>query len=207
MSYSDFKTLAQAVQTFELAIHEQHQIIDSQPLAPSPFLQQVFERELDWAIAVATEQSRREALTHNILLEVREHKQRRVSVFSGRDFTVESAAGLNGYCDYLVSLSPVQSVITAPVVIIAEAKKGDVDLGLGQCVAGMVGAQRFNQTHKQPLPKVYGAVTSGTVWKFLALEQQTLQLDLTEYAVPPVDTVLGLLVAITEPQVSDQSST
>lgn len=198
MSYSDFKTLAQAVQAFELNITERHQVIDSQPLAPSPFLQQVFERELNWAIAVATEQSRREALTHNILLEVREHQQRRVSVFSGKDFTVDPSAGLNGYCDYLISLSATQSVITAPVMVIAEAKKGDVDLGLGQCVAGMVGAQRFNQAHKQPLLKVYGAVTSGTVWKFLALEQQTLQLDLTEYAVPPVDTVLGILAAITE---------
>lgn len=204
MSYSDFKTLAQAVQTFELTISEQGPIIDSQPLAPSLFLQQVFERELDWAIAVATEQSRREALTHNVLLEVREHKQRRVSVFSGKDFTVEPSTGLNGYCDYLVSLSAVQSVITAPVVIIAEAKKGDVDLGLGQCVAGMVAAQLFNQRHQQALSKVYGAVTSGTVWKFLSLEQQTLQLDLTEYAIPPVDTVLGLLAAITEPQVVNQ---
>ena len=207
MSYSDFKTLAQAVQSFELIVCEQRPIIDSQPLAPSPFLLQVFERELDWAIAVGTEQSRREALTHNILLEVREHKQRRVSVFSGKDFTVEPAAGLNGYCDYLVSLSAVQSVITAPVIIIAEAKKGDIDLGLGQCVAGMVGAQRFNQVHKQALLKVYGAVTSGTVWKFLALEQQTLQLDLTEYAVPPADTVLGLLAAITEPQGSEPGRT
>ena len=197
MSYSDFTTLAQAVQAFELTIREQRQVIPAQPLAPSPFLLQVFERELDWAIAVATEQSRREALTHNILLEVREHQRRRVSVFSGKDFTVDPAAGLNGYCDYLISLSATQSVITAPVVVIAEAKKGDVDLGLGQCVAGMVGAQRFNLTHNQPLPKVYGAVTSGTVWKFLALEGQTLQLDLTEYAVPPVDTVLGILAAIT----------
>ena len=166
MSYSDFKTLAQAVQAFQLDITERHRVIDSQPLAPSSFLQQVFERELDWAIAVATEQSRREALTHNILLEVREHQQRRISVFSGKDFTVDPAAGLNGYCDYLISLSATQSVITAPVVVIAEAKKGDVDLGLGQCVAGMVGAQRFNQARNKPLLKVYGAVTSGTCGSF-----------------------------------------
>ncbi len=39
-------------------------------------------------------------------------------------------------------------LIEAPVIIILEAKKGDLKPGLGQCIAEMVAAQRFNQTNQ-----------------------------------------------------------
>jgi hypothetical protein len=58
----------------------------------------------------------------------------------------------------------------------------------------MVAAQRWNERSGHPKPSLYGAVTSGSLWQFLKLEQNTITVDLTEYTVPPVEQVLGILV-------------
>jgi hypothetical protein len=58
----------------------------------------------------------------------------------------------------------------------------------------MVAAQRFNTAKGQPIPTIYGSVASGNLWTFLKLEEQTVTIDLTEYLIPPVEKLLGMLV-------------
>jgi hypothetical protein len=87
-------------------------------------------------------------------------------------------------------------LITAPIAVIVEAKKGELDGGLGQCIAEMLGAQKFNQQQGNLISTIYGTVTSGSLWRFLKLENQTVSFDLKEYAMPPVDQVLGILIQI-----------
>jgi len=36
-------------------------------------------------------------------------------------------------------------------------------------------------------------VTTGNLWKFLALTDQVVQIDLTEYTIPQIDRILGIL--------------
>jgi hypothetical protein len=194
MSYSDFKTLEQAVTAFDLTVIEGGRFLEADSIAPSLYLQQTLERELPWAIAVGTEIARREGLTHAILMEVRELTNRQIALFAGRDFNVDPSKGLSGYCDYLISRNPTQSIITAPVVVVAEAKKGDLDLGLGQCVAGMVGAWEFNAKRSRSISAIYGTITTGSLWKFLRLVETELTIDLSEYSIQAVDTVLGILM-------------
>ncbi len=43
-------------------------------------------------------------------------------------------------------------------------------------------------------PAVVIVETSGTAWRFLKLEGQTLTIDLSDYPVPPVEPLLGMLV-------------
>ncbi|MBW4690871.1 MAG: hypothetical protein KME27_03805 [Lyngbya sp. HA4199-MV5] len=198
MAYSDF-TLEQVIEQFDLAVQEQHPILESQPVAPSTLLVQILERELPWAVAVGSEIARYSGIIVQVLLEVRALRQQQISVFAGKEFNVNSAQKLNGYCDFLVSLSPVQSVIQAPVAIVAEAKRGILENGLGQCVAGMVAAQQFNQKHKLEIPLVYGGVTDGSKWKFVKLQAQQLTIDVTEYDLAPIDRLLGILMAVTTP--------
>ncbi len=85
-------------------------------------------------------------------------------------------------------------MIEAPAVIIIEAKKGDLKIGLGQCAAEMVAAQSFNATNGVVIPTIYGSVSSGTAWRFMKLDNQVLTLDLNDYPVPPVERLLGMLV-------------
>lgn len=196
MAYSDF-TLRKVKDAFDLKLVETGSFLtEFVPVQPSEYLQQTLERNLAMAIAVGTEKARSELLISPILVEVRERLQRRVSVFSGTDFTVDASVGLNGICDFLLSQSQEQLLIEAPAVMIVEAKKEDLNPGLGQCIAELVAAQRFNQTRDRPIPAVYGAVTTGSLWRFLKLSGQTVEIDLADYAVPPVETVLGILLGI-----------
>jgi hypothetical protein len=58
----------------------------------------------------------------------------------------------------------------------------------------MVGAQRFNEASLEGSHAVYGCVSNGIQWQFLKLEGQTVAIDLTVYALPPVETILGFFV-------------
>ncbi|MBE9031752.1 hypothetical protein IQ266_18625 [filamentous cyanobacterium LEGE 11480] len=194
MPYKEF-TLRQVVEDFSLRIVEGATFIpELEPVEPSTLLQETLADGLPWAIAVGSEKARSEAVITPILLEVRRQLDRRVSVFSGEDFTVDVEAELSGRCDFLVSKSAEQLFIKAPAVIIVEAKKEDTKPGLGQCVAEMIAAQRFNAAAKEAIPVIYGCVTSGTAWRFLKLEGQTVTIDLADYPVPPVDQLLSILL-------------
>jgi transketolase C-terminal domain/subunit len=78
---------------------------------------------------------------------------------------------LVGFCDFILSESQEQFFIRAPVVIIVEAKNENIIAGLGQYIATMIAAQRFNQQAHNAIPVIYGAVTSGDLWRFMTLEQ------------------------------------
>ncbi|MGF1496409.1 MAG: hypothetical protein ACFB8W_06235 [Elainellaceae cyanobacterium] len=194
MAYDQF-TLKKVVQAFDLKIVEGDRLFpEIEPTAPSPLLQDLLSENLPWAEAVSSEKARSEAIINPILLEVRRICDRQISVFSGEDFTVDPAAGLTGRCDFLISKSPEQLFIQAPAVVIVEAKKEDTKAGLGQCIAEMVAAQRFNLEAQQPIPAIYGSVSSGTAWKFLKLQDGTVTIDLKDYPLLPVEMILGRLV-------------
>jgi hypothetical protein len=194
MPYSKF-TLSRAVADFNLTVQEGPDIFQGIPaIAPSPFLQELLVDTVPWALAVGSEKARSEGIINPVLLEVRRQLKGQVGVFSGEEFNVDAEADLQGYCDFLVSRSPEQLYITAPVVMLVEAKKEDLKPALGQCLAEMVAAQRFNISQKQDVGTIYGVVTSGTAWRFLKLEDRVVSIDLSDYALSPVDRILGVLI-------------
>ena len=109
---------------------------------------------------------------------------------------MDATNGLTGVCDFLVSLSPQLVELEAPVIILVEAKRDSLTDGLGQCVAEMVAAQRFNADAGNDIRCVYGATTSGIDWLFLKLEGQTLSIDLTAYQLERCDRILGILASM-----------
>ena len=143
---------------------------------------------------MGSEKARSEGIINPVLLDVKRQLEQPISVFSGEEFNVQPEAELTGYVDFLISRSAEQLFIKAPAVILVEAKKEDLKPALGQCLAEMVAAQRFNQSKHQPISTIYGTVTSGTVWRFLKLEEQCVSIDLTDYPLPPVNQILGVLM-------------
>ncbi|MGV0028653.1 hypothetical protein [Phormidesmis priestleyi] len=194
MSYSDF-TLRSVKKTFDLTTVEGRRFLPPiQPIAPSAYLQEALSEGLPLAIATGSEKARSELLISPILVEVRKLLDRKVSLFSGEDFTIAPELGLSGVCGFLISRPVEQVIIEAPAVIVIEAKKGDLKQGLGQCAAEMIAAQKFNAANEILIPTIYGSVSSGTAWRLMKLEDQTLTIDLNDYAIPPVDQLLGMLV-------------
>ena len=194
MAYSDF-TLRKVKQSFGLTAVEGGRFLpEVEPIAPSPILAGLLEDTVPWAIAVGTEKAKSELIIAPLLWEVKRLMNRQISVFSGTEFTVDMAAGLNGVCDFLISRSPEQFEIEAPAVMLVEAKRDNINSGLGQCIAEMVAAQRFNEANNNPIPTIYGSVTSGTAWRFMKLEGQIVTIDVRDYPFPPVETILSMLV-------------
>ncbi len=193
MPYSQFKTLESVVSAFDLEVKDTAHLYNQTALiSPSDRLSEAINEGLDLAIATSTEKARSELLISPILMEVRRSLNKKISLFSGNIFDVEPERGLNGFCDFILSASATQSVITAPVLTVVEAKENDLRSGLGQCIAEMIGAQIFNQK-KGLVHTIYGTVTTGTTWRFLQLDQQTVQIDLTEYFINQLDLILGIL--------------
>jgi len=164
------------------------------PVAPSEILTTILNDYVPLAISISTEKARSEFLIAPILAEVRRLLNKQVSLFSGKDFTVDPARGLQGFCDYIISGSQEQLFISALVVTIFEAKKEDIIGGLGQCAAAMVAAECFNQNQGSEVVSIYGSVTTGTNWKFLILQETTLYIDPTEYYIKEVDKILGIVL-------------
>ena len=129
-----------------------------------------------------------------LLVEVREILEQKIALFSGEDFTVDASVGLNGICDFLISRSPELYAIESPVVVLVEAKKADLKLGVPQCMAEMVAAARFNAENDASIKTIYGCVTSGTLWRFLKLEGNIVTIDLADYPLEPIDRLLAMLV-------------
>ena len=192
MAYSNF-TLETVEKEFKLELLEHAGIFaEIAPIDLSAELTNALARNVPLATTINTEKARSELIISPVLVELREHFDRKISLFSGVDFNVDAENGLTGVCDFLISLSPRQSYIEAPVIVLVEAKNLDLKLGLGQCVAEMIAAQRFNAERGNDISCIYGASTTGTDWKFLKLEGKCLHIDMETYQVAQCEKLLGI---------------
>ena len=196
MAYSNW-TLESVVPTFQLEKADIAGLFSEiEPVAPSAYLRTGLAKKAPLATAIGTEKARSEMIVADVLVDLLDHLDRRISLFSGIDFNVDVENGLTGVCDFLVSLSPNQFYLEAPVIILVEAKNTDVKLGLGQCVAEMLAAQRFNAEKGNDIPYIYGASTTGIDWVFLKLEGKHLHIDMATYQIAQCDKVLGILASM-----------
>jgi hypothetical protein len=76
--------------------------------------------------------------------------------------------------------------------MLVEAKKHDIEAGLGQCVAEMVAAQLYNERSGNGISAMCGCVTTGENWQFLRLVGTTVTIDQRKFY---IDNVGGILAA------------
>jgi len=125
-------------------------------------------------IVLNTEKARSEFVIAPILSAVIGLFDEQLSIFSGQRLDIDPARKLVGECNFLIgSAGPIRA-LRGPLFSVVEAKRQDIELGLGQCIAQMFGAQLFNQQKSRPIPQVYGCVTTGDDWQFLRLQGNQL---------------------------------
>jgi hypothetical protein len=194
MSYSDF-TVGKVKQAFGIETIEGKTFFPLiVPVMPSSTLLEILDETLPLAVASPSEKAKSELLISPILVEVRKYLQRQVSLFSGQDFPVDASVGLVGICDFLISRSTEQLEVESPVIVLVEAKKADINSGMGQCMAEMEAARRFNEQAGEKANPIYGCVTSGLLWRFLKLDGNQMTVDLKDYSLDPLGDLLGKLV-------------
>jgi hypothetical protein len=203
MAYSDF-SLTSVTKAFSLSICDRVDMFSAvTEVETSPLLKETLQENVPLALASNTEKSRSEMIISPILIELRKQLNHQISLFSGIDFTVDPEQGLNGNCDYIISQSTELLLLKSPVVMLVEAKKENLNAGLGQCIAEMLAARIYNEREQnrstnQNQP-IFGVVTSGTNWKFLKLQEQQISIDLEEYYLSNIGKILGILTnCITE---------
>ena len=193
MAFQDF-TFPEVCDTFGLTLRQAALYPHVPPLDRGQEFLERMAADATLATAINTEKARSEFMIAPVLSEVRRHHQARFALFSGVEFSVDPARGLNGFCDFLFTRSPLQLVVTAPVIAIAEAKNVDMRGGYGQCIAAMVAAREFNAD----ATVVHGVVTTGSEWQFATLAGSDLTLDLREYFASELPAIMGILSHILE---------
>lgn len=147
-------------------------------------------------LALLSEKARSEFIVAPILLAAREISGERFAIYSGQRLDVDPDNGLVGKCDFLLAASQPVPLLRAPMVVVVEAKKHDIELGLGQCVAQMIAARLFNEKAGKPASCVFGCVTSGEAWQFLRLEPAAVSIDRSRYYIDNVGAILAVFQAM-----------
>ena len=203
MAYSTF-TLSQISQQFQINIEEKKDLFHSvQEVAVRPEFRLQLDELAPLALAVASEKARSELIIAPVLLEFWRMSGQSIGFFSGVNFDVDKSQGLDGFCDYILTRTPRQLYIEAPIIMLVEAKNEDMKSGYGQCLAEMLAAQRFNSAQTASGDTVYGAVTTGERWKFLELVGSRARIDSEDYYLERIDKIMGILLHLLVAQPPD----
>lgn len=203
MAYSDF-TLTDVKEKLGLALMEKASLFSQTSILDySDHLKETLKYNVPLATSINTEKARSELIVTPVLVEVIKILDQEVSLFSGIEFNVDKNRGLNGICDYIISLSAEQLFLDAPIITIVEAKNDNLKAGLGQCISEMLAAKIFNENKNLNIENIFGAVTTGSLWNFLKLTRKTVWIDSDEYHISNVAKILGIFISIIK---SNQSS-
>lgn len=167
------------------------------PVAVPAWLQELLGKTVQ--LSLLSEKARSEFIVAPILVATRELSQDAVAIYSGQRLDVQPERGLVGECDFIVARTPPVPVLRAPLVTIVEAKKNDIEAGLGQCVAQLVGARVFNERTGKSGQTLFGCVTTGEDWQFLRLEGDIVAIDRRRYYLDNLGGILAVFQAIIQP--------
>src|SRR5437764_448313 len=137
MAFPDF-SFPQVAQELGLTLTEADLFAQIVPASLRPeFVAHVLEGA-NLASAINTEKARSEFAIAPVLFELRRLHAGHVGLFSGIELDADPSRGLNGVCDFVITRSPRQHVVSVPLITIIEAKNDNLRTGLGQCIA-MIG--------------------------------------------------------------------
>ncbi len=139
-------------------------------------------------IDLTTEVARREILISPILFEVCSLMNQKIKI----EYAINVSNWLRGNLDYLIP--------SEHQLLVIEAKQADLSRGFVQLGAELIALDQWTNSS---MPIVYGAVTTGDVWKFGYLDRTSkiLYRDINVYAVPEnLPLLVSILLGIITPK-------
>jgi hypothetical protein len=193
--YTDFSL--ETISTALVVSVETESLFPALPPCPVPqWLREQLERGTRQVLL--SEKARSEFIVVPALLACQDLSPEPISIYSGQRLDVDPGRGLIGECDFILAATAPVPALRAPLMIIVEAKKNDVESGVWQCIAQMVGARIFNERSGRPPAPVYGCVTNGEAWQFLRLVDQLAEIDVRRYYIDNVGGILAVFRWIVE---------
>ncbi|TAE76131.1 MAG: hypothetical protein EAZ85_00905 [Bacteroidetes bacterium] len=198
MAYSDF-TLSDLEEKFGIK-NERKQIQFTHKLVePSERLR--IELEESAEMPIKSEKARSEWIVVPILRELRRQNSNFFTIYSGDMLIGDKLTGLQGECDFILAKDTKSYEISIPIFQIVEAKRNDLDEGIKQCSAQLVGARKYNERKGIITEKLYGCTTTGDVWQFIEYSDK-LYIDDKKYYLVKIDELLGIFQSIIDYYVS-----
>jgi hypothetical protein len=194
MAYTDF-TLETLDEKFGLKNKQARLFSGVKPFQPSERL--IEDLEDAQTLPSRSEKAKSELYLMPILRALRKQHHRYFTIYSGEFLNVDVPNGLNGECDFILAKEIGSYSINYPIIQVVEAKKNDLDIGIPQCAAQMLGAKLFNKKKGINLDKIYGCVTTGTQWQFMCLENELI-VDDHIYFFSQLPEILGVFQHIIE---------
>jgi len=188
MSYSDF-TLKELNIKFGINNKVLPLFPNFEPIEPSDWLKNMLQKAS--LLPVRSEKSKSETIVFPLLLEIRERNDNFITFYSGDTLNADESQGLKGECDFIITKDTGTYDINFPIIQVLEAKKNDIDLGIPQCAAQMVGAKVYNEKNNTKIDKIYGCVTTGEDWLFMKLEQD-ITIDRRKYFLSEIGILLSV---------------
>ncbi len=147
-------------------------------------------------VPLNTEKAKSEAIVFPILKELMRRNKDNCTLFSGYNLNADASKGLNGECDYIMSRATKILELKAPIFCLTEAKKDNIDEGVGRCAAQMLGARIFNHKSNQSIETIYGCITNTEQWLFLKLEDETIFIEPNRLTFNQLPEILGVFQQI-----------
>lgn len=188
MAFSDYKSLEQVQQEFQIRYQEENFVPELWAQIPAFFCEE-FDFNLTAMDAFSSEAARCELVIFPILREIYKRYADKAAFWVQKSFAVDG--GLSGTPDYMLSRKSNlgKTIFELPLLLLVEAKRNDFEQGWGQCLAELVAADRLNP---QPRP-VYGIVTDGKLWEFGRLYTQVFTKNSASYVMTDLERLFSVL--------------
>ncbi len=195
MAYRKF-TLEMLEKDCGLVISNESIELPKAPITPS----QVLLDELQHArkIPHLSEKARSEWLVAPIFRDLHRTNNYNFNIYSGYVLNADKKKKLNGECDFLFTGGEFNLLeVQMPVFTAVEAKRNEIEEGLPQAAAQMLGAYIYNQKKGIISEVIYGASTNAFEWIFLKLEKgKFLTIDTQRYYLSDVTQLLSIFQGI-----------
>ena len=195
MAYRRF-TLEMLEKDCGLVISNKSIELPTAPITPS----QVLLDELQHArrIPHLSEKARSEWVVAPIFRDLHRFNNYDFNIYSGYVLNADKKRKLNGECDFLLTSGAFNLLeVQTPIFTAVEAKRNEIEEGLPQAAAQMLGAYVFNQKKGSSIETIYGASTNAFEWIFLKLEKGThLTIDTERYYLNNVQQLLSIFQGI-----------
>jgi len=189
MAYSDY-TLDRIRQNFGIENRRTPILLNTQPLEASENLKMALSEVEE--LPIRSEKAKSEWIVVPILKELRLRNDKFFTIYSGDNLNADEATGLKGECDFILAKDTGTFDINYPIIQIVEAKKNDVEIGVPQCAAQLIGARTYNEKKGVKLDRIYGCVTTGNEWLFMQLEGDCIKINTKIFYLNEIDNVLGI---------------
>lgn len=192
MAYTDF-TLSDLEEKFGIKNERKQLRFTVKPVQASERL--LSELEESSEMPIKSEKARSEWIIVPILKELRRSNSKFFTIYSGDTLVGDKAQGLQGECDFILTKDTKSYEINIPIFHIVEAKRNDLDEGIKQCAAQLVGAKKYNERKGATAEKLFGCTTTGDVWQFIEYSDK-IYIDEKKYYLSDINELLGVFQSI-----------